>query len=154
MASQRLRTQLKYQKRQYALKLEEKHYEVGDFVYRLNSTSKVVESKKLKPVWLGPLVVTAVINPVLFCVKDRKNEFVLHHDRLKPCEDQVVPLWMFRMCHMMLDLDTTFAYDEAEQAEEVPPLLPCLHLWVHFPHLESLTTLMRCLNPLQGSQSP
>ena len=121
MASQKLRTQLKYQKRPYDLKLEENHYEVGDFVYRLNSTSKVGESKKLKPVWLGPLVVTAVINPVLFHVKDRKNEFVLHHDRLKPCKDRVVPLWMCQMHHNMLDLDTTLAYDEAEQAEEVPP---------------------------------
>ena len=128
MASQKLRTQLKYQKRQYDLKLEENHYEVGDFVYRLNSTSKVGESKKLKPVWLGPLVVTAVINPVLFRVKDWKNEFVLHHDRLKPCEDQVVPLWMCRMCHNMLDLDTTLAYDEGGKGRGSAPLYSCVSI--------------------------
>ena len=124
MASQKLRTQLNYQKRQYDLRLEENHYEVGDFVYRLNGASKVGESKKLKPVWLGPLVVTAVINPVLFRVKDRKNEYVLHHDRLKPCEDRVIPLWLRRMRHNMLDLDTTIAYDEAEQIEEIPSSTP------------------------------
>ena len=120
LASKKLRTQLNYQKRYYDLKLEENHYEVGDFVYRLNGATKLGESKKLKPIWIGPLVVTAVINPVLFRVKDRKKEYVLHHDRLKPCEDRVVPLWLRRMRHNMLDLDTTIAYDEAEQDEEMP----------------------------------
>ena len=119
LASQKLRTQLNYQKHYYDLKLEENHYEVGDFVYRLNGATKVGESKKLKPIWIGPLVVTVVINPVLFRVKDRKKEYVLHHDRLKPCEDRVVPLWLRRMRHNMLDLDTTIAYDEAEQEENL-----------------------------------
>ena len=77
------------------------------------------ESKKQKPVWLGPIVVMAVINPVLFHVKDRKNEFVLYHDHLKHCENRVVPLWMCQMHHNMLDLDTTLAYDEVEQTEEL-----------------------------------
>ena len=95
--SKKLQTQLNYQKRYYNLKLEENHYEVGYFVYRLNGATKLGESKKLKPMWIGPLVVTAVINPVLFCVKDRKKEYVLHHDCLKPCEDRVVPLWLRRM---------------------------------------------------------
>ena len=124
MASQKLRTQLNYQKRQYDLRLEENHYEVGDFVYRLNGASKVGESKKLKPIWIGPLVVINVINPVLFRVKDWKSEYVLHHDHLKLCEDRVIPLWLRRMRHNMLDLDTTIAYDEAEQEEEVPSSTP------------------------------
>ena len=120
----KLRTQLNYQKRYYDLKLEENHYEVGDFVYQLNGATKLGESKKLKPIWIGPLVVTAVINPVLFHVKDHKKEYVLHHDHLKPCEDRVVPLWLRRMRHNMLDLDTTIAYDEAEQDEEMPSSTP------------------------------
>ena len=77
------------------------------------------ESKKLKPISIGPLVVTTVINPVLFHVKDRKKEYVLHHDR----EDRVVPLWLPRMRHNMLDLDTTITYDEAEQ-DEMPSSTP------------------------------
>ena len=124
LASKKLQTQLNYQKRYYDLKLEENHYEVGDFVYQLNGATKLGESKRLKPIWIGPLVVTAVINPVLFHVKDRKKEYVLHHDRLKPCEDRVVPLWLQRMRHNMLDLDTTIAYDEAEQDEEMPSSTP------------------------------
>ena len=92
-ASKKLQTQLNYQKCYYNLKLEENHYEVGDFVYLLNGATKLGESKKLKPIWIGPLVVTTVINPVLFHVKDHKKEYVLHHDR----EDRVVPLWLPRM---------------------------------------------------------
>ena len=57
------------------LNSQETHYEVGDFVYWLNGASKTGESKKLKPVWVGPLVVTDVLNPVLFRVKDRKKEY-------------------------------------------------------------------------------
>ena len=69
-------------------------------------------------------MVTAVINPVLFHVKDQKNEYVLHHDHLKPCADRVVPLWLHRMHHNMLDLDTTIAYNEAEQDEGMPSSTP------------------------------
>ena len=93
-------------------------------MYRLNGATKVGESKKLKPIWIDPLVVTAVINPVLFRVKDCKKEYVLHHDRLKSCEDRVVPLCLRRMRHNMLDLDTTITYDEAEQDEEMPSSTP------------------------------
>ena len=80
------------------------------------------ESKKLKPIWIGPLVVTAVINPVLFRVKDRKKEYVLHHDRLKPCEDRVVPLWLRRMRHNMLDLDKSSPFPEKCDHHEIVTL--------------------------------
>ena len=124
LATKKLRSQLKYQQRAYDLKLQETHYEVGDFVYRLNGASKTGESKKLKPVWVGPFVVIAVLNPVLFRVKDRKKEYVLHHDRLKRCEDRHIPLWLRKLRHGLLDLDTTIAYDEAEQEDLSPPSVP------------------------------
>ena len=105
--------------------MQESHYESGDFVYRLSSASKTGESKKLKPVWIGPLVVIDVINPVLFQVKDHKKEYVLHHDCFKHCEDHSIPFWLHKLHHNLLDLDTTIAYDEAELdaiQEKVPPL--------------------------------
>ena len=128
LAAKKLRTQLKYQQRNYDLKLQETHYEVGDFVYRLNGASKTGESKKLKPVWVGPLVVTDVLNPILFRVKDRKREYVLHHDRLKLCEDHHIPLWLRKLRHSLLDLDTTIAYDEAEQEDLSSPSIPKLNV--------------------------
>ena len=119
---------MKYQQRNYDLKLQETHYEVGDFVYRLNGASKTGESKKLKPVWVGPLVVTDVLNPILFRVKDCKKEYVLHHNHLKLCEDCHIPLWLHKPHHSLLDLDTTIAYDEAEQEDLSPPSVPKLNV--------------------------
>ena len=37
-----------------------------------------------------------VVSPVLFRIADRKKTYVLHHDRLKPCLDRDVPLWLRR----------------------------------------------------------
>ena len=68
LATQKMRSQMQYQKRSYDLKLQEYHYEVGDFVFRCNKASKVGSSKKLNPIWVGPLLVTEVINPVLYRV--------------------------------------------------------------------------------------
>ena len=71
LATQKMRSQMQYQKRNYDLKLQEYHYDVGDFVFRCNKASKV-GSSKLNPIWVGPLLVTEVINPVLYRVRDRK----------------------------------------------------------------------------------
>ena len=87
-------------------------------MYRLNQVTKKGECWKLKPIWVGPLIVTEVITPVLLQVRSRKKEQVLHHDKLKICEDWAIPMWMRRLRHQILDLDTTIAYDEAEQEED------------------------------------
>ena len=85
---------MQYQKHTYDLKLQEHHYEVGDFVFRRRDACKTGSSKKLNSIWMGPLVVVEVINPVLYRVRDRKREYVLHHDLIKRCEDRVIPLWL------------------------------------------------------------
>ena len=131
LASAKLRSQMQYQKRNYDLKAQQHHYEVGDFVYRRNEVSKPGTSKKLRTVWLGPLVISEVINPVLYKVKDRKREYILHHDLLKGCDDRVIPLWLRQLRHDMLDLDATIAYDEAEQEQE--PLPPDLEPMINLP---------------------
>ena len=119
LARENLRSHLCYQKRTYDLKLQQNHYEVGDLVYRLNQVTKKGECQKLKPIWVGPLIVTEVITPVLFRVRGRKREQILHHDKLKICEDRAIPMWVRRLRHQILDLDTTIAYDEAEQEEDI-----------------------------------
>ena len=124
LATKKLQNQLKYQQRAYDLKFQETYNEVGDFVYWLNDASKTGESKKLKPVWVGPLVVINVLNPVLFRVKDHKKKYVLHHDHLKQCEDHHIPLWLCKLRHGLLDLDTTITYDETEKEDLSPPSVP------------------------------
>ena len=84
------------QKRDYDLKLKTQSYEAGDLVYKLDSAKKVGQSPKLQKVWKGPYLVVEVVSPVLFRIADRKKTYVLHHDRLKPCLDRDVPLWLRR----------------------------------------------------------
>ena len=43
-----------------------------------------------------------VISPILFRVADRKKTYVLHHDRLKPCLDRDIPLWLRRKRNQLL----------------------------------------------------
>ena len=71
LASEHLKAALCYQKKTYDLKLQQKHFVLGDFVYKLNVINKKGECKKLKPIWIGPLLVTQVLSPVLYKVKDR-----------------------------------------------------------------------------------
>ena len=58
LASEHLKSGLCYQKKTYDLKLQQAHFKVGDFVYKLNAVNKKGKCKKLKPIWVGPLVVT------------------------------------------------------------------------------------------------
>jgi hypothetical protein len=110
-----------HQKQVYDSKLCEQLYEPGDLVYKLHSGSKTGEHRKLKAVWMGPLLVTKVLGPALYKVKDRKGEYVLHHDKLKICVDRHIPMWMQRLRHQFLQLDETLAYEESEESVVMDP---------------------------------
>ena len=100
------------QKKDYDLRLKAKTYEVGDLVYKLDSAKKVGQSPKLQQVWKGPFLVTKVLSPVLYKICDRKKNFVIHHDRLKSCDDREIPLWLRRKRSRLLGQD-----DQAEREE-------------------------------------
>ena len=68
----------------------------------MDQTKKKGQSPKLQPIWKGPLLVTQVLCPILFKVAYSKKMRVLHHDRLKPCGDRDVPLWLRRKRHVLL----------------------------------------------------
>ena len=63
-------------------------------VYLLDSARKIGQSSKLQQIWKGPLLVTKVLTPILFEVTGRKKPVVIHHDRLKPCCDRNIPIWL------------------------------------------------------------
>ena len=71
LVSEHLESGLYYQKKTYDLKLQQNHIKAGNFVYKPNIVNKKIAYKKLKPIWLGPLLVTQVISPMLYQVKDR-----------------------------------------------------------------------------------
>jgi hypothetical protein len=73
-------------------------YEVGALVYTINSSSKKGQSRKLQSVYCGPYIVTRRYSEILYQVQGRRerDQFVLHHDRLKLCKDRDIPLWLQR----------------------------------------------------------
>jgi transposase InsO family protein/predicted aspartyl protease len=104
----------RHQKRTYDLKLRQHVFQIGDLVYRLDSASSPGESRKLKPVYIGPLIVSEVLSPLLYRVEGRRRTQILHHDRLRVCEDRVIPMWVRRKRHEILNLDTTLPYGHDE----------------------------------------
>ena len=109
------------QKRTYDLHLHERSYEKGDLVYQRNEAGQVGQSRKLQPIFVGPVLVTQVLSPVLFRVENRKRSYVLHHDRLIPCKDRVIPLWIRRKRHDLLGDDTTLDEDDEEVEADILP---------------------------------
>ena len=90
------------QKRDYDLKLLVNHYSRGDVVYLRDSSTMVGVSKKLTPPWKGPFIV-ADARPPLYQIEGKKKSRLVHHDRLKPCNDSDFPLWLQRRRHSLLE---------------------------------------------------
>ena len=111
IAQQEARSQLKQnqrrQKRSYDVRLKVSYFEVGDVVYQIDSSTKIKQCNKLRSIFKGPYLVVEVLSPILFKIKNRKRESVVHHDRLKPCKDRNLPIWLKRMRHNLLQLNDT-----------------------------------------------
>ena len=120
LAREQLGTTQKYQRRLYDKRLNHHIYEEGDVVYRLNEASKVGESNKLKPVWVGPLLVTKKLSDILYRVQSRKRSTVLHHDKLKQCHSSLFPRWLQVARRPLLSQDPG-PIEEEEDNVLVPP---------------------------------
>ena len=118
-----LKSSMKREKMYYDHKLRQKFFEVGDLVYKLDTTTKVGQSSKLKPIYIGPYLVTKVISPVLYQISDRKGDNVIHHDRLRKCIDRVIPMWIRRKrSELLQSLDDDFLSPENNtDADETLP---------------------------------
>ena len=92
------------QKRDYDPRtpIRERKFDVGDSVYFQNSSTVVGQSKKLLPVWKGPVIVIEVISKLLYRLAGRNREYVKHHDKICICEDRDIPLWVRWSRHMVL----------------------------------------------------
>jgi len=97
LAGTRLKSAVCRQKKDYDVRLNQHQYETGDLVYRVNSATKIGQSKKLQAIWKGPLLVVEVVSPILYRVRGRRRDTVVHHDLLKLCSDRFVPQWMVRV---------------------------------------------------------
>ncbi|ROL48345.1 hypothetical protein DPX16_21831 [Anabarilius grahami] len=97
VARQNLHSAQTRQKKVNDLRAREKSYQVGDLMLVRVSSGKKGYSPKLQAPWQGPFVVTACLGPVLYRVRDRRSEKVLHHDRLQPYLSDHIPAWMQRL---------------------------------------------------------
>ena len=88
-------------KRDYDLRVLVHPYETGDVVYLLDSSTKIGLSKKLRPPYYGPLLITCA-RPPLYVLEDRKRKSLMHHDTLISCHDSTFPLWLRRKRHDLL----------------------------------------------------
>ena len=99
-----LKTTLHDRKKYYDLKERSVVHQTGDLVYMLNSVSRKGVSRKLQPVYLGPLLIVNKLSSSLFVVVGpRGRRQVVHHDRLRPCSDRNIPLWARRERRKMSD---------------------------------------------------
>jgi hypothetical protein len=101
VARNHIREAQKYQKKTYDLKVYQNTFNEGDLVYALDTSRQAGVGSKLKPIWRGPCLVEKVLSPVLYRLRDRKRSQVLHHDRIKPCRDRQVPMWLRRLRHQL-----------------------------------------------------
>ena len=100
---QNLQKVQKRQKTHYDVKVRRHVYQIGDLVYKLDQSTVVGESKKLRPIYKGPMMIEQVLSDSLYKVTDRKKSFVLHHDKLIPCTAREIPLWLRRKRSKLLD---------------------------------------------------
>lgn len=98
-AREKLKLSQQRQKRDYDTKLQQFSYSPGDLVYKLNSATQLGACKKLQPPWKGPYLVTDVRKFPLLKIRNRKKSETVHHDRVKLCKDDVIPLWIHRIRH-------------------------------------------------------
>jgi hypothetical protein len=101
-ARSQLREVQRRQKLYYYLKVKQNSYEKGDLVYLIDTSSKVGQPNKLRPVYSGPYVITEVLSPILYRLLGRRRSFVVHHDRLRSCQDITIPMWVQRKRHEIL----------------------------------------------------
>jgi hypothetical protein len=103
LAREHLEQQQLRQKRDYDIHPVKAEYQVGDLIMLYDSSTKIGQAKKLRPLWIGPFVVSEVLTPTLFKISSLKRDWVVHHDRLKPCQAKNVPLWVQRKRHALLN---------------------------------------------------
>ena len=86
LARDKLKSSQKSMKRDCDLRVCEQKFNVGELVYWERNVGKKVES-----VWRGPGVVIEVNSDSVYIVKSRREQKVMHHDKLKLCESRKLP---------------------------------------------------------------
>ena len=94
LARDQLKTTQAAAKRDYDIKTFTHLYSVGDSVYILDTATPKGKCAKLRPKWKGPGLIVRKITDYLYKVKFRKKLETINHDRMKPCRDRELPVWL------------------------------------------------------------
>ena len=86
LARDKLKSSQKSTKRDCDLRVLEQKFKVGDLV---NWRRKV--GKKNESVWRGPGFINKVKSDSVYIVNSRREQKVMHHDKLKRCESRKLP---------------------------------------------------------------
>ena len=108
------------------MRIMEHSYNIGDLVFLRDSSTKIGLSKKLKPPWRGPYLVIES-TPPLYKIKSTKEEKVVHHDRMKRCNDRHIPLWIKRMRHELFNqviVSQDYLILETDKTDQMDEKLP------------------------------
>ena len=118
LAREHLQTAQVRQKRDYDFKLNQQLFQIGDVVYQIDSATKVGQSSKLKAVWKGPFLIIKPLSSHVYQLETRKRKTVVHHDRLKLCHDRVLPIWLRRRRHELLNEEAPMATTDITDGDE------------------------------------
>lgn len=83
-------------KKIYDLNSFQRKYDIGTYVYKLDSVIQKGISKKLTPIYTGPFVIEKVNHPLYWLRTKRGGTTVIHHDRLLAAAPEYVPLVLKR----------------------------------------------------------
>lgn len=111
VARSNLKSSLKRMKRNYDLRVLLRPYKEGDAVYLMDSAVLKGKCRKLCSPWKGPAVIVRKISAYLYQVKLRNSCMVVNHDRMMPCKDRVLPVWLKQEQANLIPGSTTTASD-------------------------------------------
>ena len=83
-------------KKVYDLKAYERRYQIGTYVFKLDSVVPKGISKKLTPIYTGPLLVSKDKHPLYELTTKKGNKTVVHHDRLIAATPKFIPIVLKR----------------------------------------------------------
>ena len=109
----------KHQKMYYDVNAWWREFEVEDLVYQIKDAWKPGLSRKLCPLYTGPLVIPK-LSPCLYRVEDWRHAWVWHHEKLKICKVREIPYHIWRKRHEVLRMKTdgSGALHSETQAED------------------------------------
>ena len=112
IARERLGSRIRFQKKTYDVRANAVTFAVGDVAWRINYRRPVGESAKLQNPLSGPLLVTGVLSPLVFTVRDRYRVYTLHHNNLIKANCRDLPRWFTKMrAQFLTDQDAGRKFD-------------------------------------------